>query len=161
MGHPSLLVYQSKPDVISAVTATASSANSSAFAIPRNTQVAMFLFDVTTGSGTTPTLDIAIQTSPDEGSTYYNVFRAIQITAVSINRLICDFSSFGGNTATTATNAGGGNAAAITLATSGALTAGAPIIPEYMRIRYVIGGTNPSFAFTTDVIYGLVGSGKR
>ncbi len=145
-------LYWAKPDVITAVSAAAASAASSSFELPDDVESAMFLFDITTATGTTPTLDIKVQTSPDAGTTYFDVFRSSQITAASMLRMNCVFKSSPENTASTATNASGGNMSVITLATSGALMTGCPIAPKYMRIRYVIGGTNPVFTFTTDVI---------
>src|SRR5215475_9473584 len=47
-----------------------------------------FIADVGTVTGTSPTIDIAIQTSPDGGTTWYDVWRFAQITAASTRRLL-------------------------------------------------------------------------
>src|SRR5438045_4088419 len=46
-----------------------------------------FIQDVTAASGTSPTLDTAIQITPDGGTTWYSVMRYAQVTAANQQRI--------------------------------------------------------------------------
>lgn len=132
--------YSKKIITSAAIAAT----TNTTFTLPRDTTCAVFFFQTSSSSGTSPTLDLNIQTSPDGGTTYFTVQRCAQLTGDTIVRLILNPYGGAGNTATTVTNAGGGNYAAIAT-TGGALSTGCPVDFDYMRISAVVGGTNPSF----------------
>lgn len=122
---------------------------STTFTMPVDLHSACFFLSVSAASGTSETLDVNIETSFDAGGTYFGVFRFAQVTtSATARRLIACFFGGSGNTATTATNAGGGNEQVIaTAGTGGALSTGCPVEPRYMRIRAVVGGTNPSYTY--------------
>lgn len=107
---------------------------------------------VTTGTwtGTTPKMDLSLETSPDNGTTYFTVGRFLQLTATGVtNRLVLAFNAGNGNTASTTTNAGGGNNAVITSTqTNLSLCSGCPIVPAFMRFRYVLTATTPVLTAT-------------
>lgn len=131
-------------------TTAAATGNSGAIDFPDDLHSAAFIFDVTAASGTSPTLDFAIQVTPDDGTTFYTAFRPAQIVAAAIHRLVACFFGGSGNTGTTGTNASSGNAIVIAN-TGGALSAGSPISKK-IRVLWTIGGTNPSFTFAVHVI---------
>ena len=80
------------------------------------------ILNVTAASGTTPTLDVIIQTSPDEGVTWENFVTFAQKIAVGIETK--RFSSYQ------------------------AVAAGAGPFGDQMKVVYTIGGTTPSFTFS-------------
>lgn len=136
------------------VTAATATSTTTATAWPTDLLDAALVVKVSsTFSGTTPKLDLSLETSPDGGTTYFTVARFLQITAASVaNRLVISFNAQGGNTASTTTNAGGGNNAVITATQANlSLCSGCPIVHAYMRFRYLITATTPSMTFT---IYG-------
>ena len=57
------------------------------FALPEGLMGGAFIIDATTVTGTSPTLDVAFQTSPNAGTDYYVCFRAVQITAAAKQRV--------------------------------------------------------------------------
>lgn len=140
-----------KPVVKTLVTvaATPTTATSSAFAIPL-ADAWTFYFNVTTGSGTSPTLDIVFLTSPDGGTTYVNIpWRTTQITGTGVNVL----------TARNGLGIGEVGGESPAAATGGTLEKPVVVDPDHMKITYTIGGTNPSFAFTLYLISLPPGSG--
>lgn len=94
--------------------------------------------DVSAASGTTPTLDIYVQQTLD-GTNYVDVAHLTQITAVLTNkaRLVVKRGNF-----TDGVKEGVGDA---TVA-AGAL--GLALLTTNGRIKWVIGGTTPSFTFS-------------
>ena len=150
------------PFIQATLASTTATATSTAdFVLPRDIHSGQFILDVTAASGTSPTLDIKIQTSPDGGTTYYDCFRFPQKTATAIERLVTGFFGDGTNTGTTGTNANSGNSATITATSTGALTTGVPINPDKMRVRYLIGGTNPSFTFKVFFLGRVLDAGRE
>ena len=116
----------------STVTATATSD----FDMPNDIIGGEFIVDQGTGTGTSPTLDVSIQTSPDNGTTYYVAARFAQLTTTAA-KMKLTVSSRPTNVA--------GVAATITAATGGALS-GNFVFTRKMRVVATIGGTNPSYA---------------
>lgn len=95
-----------------------------------------WIFDVAAESGgTSPTLDIAIQISPDNGTTWYSVSRLAQITTAATKSM-----KVHGNGPIQ------GQAAAVTAIadTGGALESNFPMT-NACRILATIGGTNPTY----------------
>ena len=132
-------------------TALAASGVSATFALPNDALDGCFVASVSaTFSGTTPKLDISLETSPDGGTTFFCVGRFLQITAASvINRLVMSFNASGQNTASVTTGANGGNNAVITGSqTNLSLCSGCPIVPAKMRFRFTVTATTPSLTFT-------------
>lgn len=101
----------------------------------------LFILDVTAASGTTPTLDAAIQSSVDGGTTFYTVARFAQVTAVSTRKLQLQPMLGRGEA---------GSESAVSN-TGGAL-AGNVILTKKIRTVWTIGGANPSFTAVMYVI---------
>ncbi len=120
-----------------AIAATASQI----FAVPQAPAYAWIL-EVLTDSGTSPTIDVALQISPDcatiagTNATWWTVSRFAQITT-SDTRLIKVHSN----------GPIGGQAAAVaTIADTGGVLETNFVVTPFMRALFTIGGTNPAFA---------------
>lgn len=100
-----------------------------------------FYLNVSAASGTTPTLDVAIQISTDRGTTYRTAARFAQVTAVTARRLQLQQMMGRGEAGTES----------VVTATGGALSANTPLTRDY-RILWTITGTTPSFTFTVDLV---------
>lgn len=96
-----------------------------------------FILDVTAASGTSETLDVALQKQAANG-TWYTFARFAQVTTAAIIRRLQLQPSLGRG------EAGSEGALAVT---GGALNANT-IIPRDIRVLATIGGTNPSYTFT-------------
>lgn len=121
-------------------TATAATVTSSAFGLGRALDgVYTMLINIPTVTGTSPTLDIVLQSSPDLGVTYINLpIRSAQITAAT-NINITFRNGF-------PSIAGVQNA--VTADTGGSLVKDVVFDPDFMKIKATIGGTNPKFTGT-------------
>lgn len=127
--------------VQSSVTKTATY-TSSAFAMPLGDTYSLFL-NVSAASGTSPTMDIVLQTSVDGGTTYIDLpLRYAQKTTTGAAVLV--FKCGLGNNEVALENAAAD--------TGGTLAKNCVFDWRYMKIKATIGGTNPSFTFA---IYGL------
>jgi len=135
---PSTLVTPQARTLLT-VAATATTATSAALDLGVADSYCL-VFNVTTASGTSPVLDIVVQTSPDGGTTYVNMpLRTAQKTATGVSWIL-----FQGCL-------GRGEAASETgliSNTGGTLAKNCVFDPHHVKIVYTIGGTNPSFAFT-------------
>lgn len=122
--------------IIDAATVT-STTQSTSFKLPVADTYSL-LIDTGASSGTSPTLDICLQFSPDEGTTWYNApIRAAQATTGATVQMIT-FRPHLSN------EAAWHNAVATT---GGALAKN--FVPAYnCRISYVVGGTSASYAVT-------------
>lgn len=125
--------------LVSATTAAAT-ASTSAIAMPAEWIGGKFYFDVSAASGTTPTLDFAIETTYDDGTTWIVCWRSAQITSAADYEI----QTFFGPTQTSDTDIHSGRAA---LATTGGVISLPTPIADKIRFTYTIGGTNPSFTF--------------
>lgn len=94
------------------------------------------VLDVGAATGTSPTLDVALQHSPDNGTSWYTVEKFAQVTATGQRQL-----SFSPNVALAQAATEGAIAN-----TGSAVAANAPIIYSNCRILMTVGGTTPSFA---------------
>lgn len=103
----------------------------------------VFIVNVTAASGTSPTLDLAFQITPDD-TNYFSVQRFAQITGTGARTL--QFST----KRTTAQAA----AEAAAADTGGALATNLPC-SRNIKFKWTIGGTNPSFTF---VVYAIAAS---
>lgn len=88
-------------------------------------------------SGTTETLDMAIQTSPDGGTTYYDWWRFAQVTTAAATRCLTVQPMQGRGEA--------GSEAAITAAGTGQISSNKPF-SNPIKLTYTISGTSPSYA---------------
>jgi len=116
-------------------TATTVTGNSGALDIPQDASY-MFILDIAAGTGTSPTADIAIQVSPDDGTTWYTTARFAQVTgsAVKSYKMVRNGLAWG--------EAGYVQA----IADTGGAVDKNFIMTRKVRILWTIGGTNPSFA---------------
>jgi hypothetical protein len=131
--------------VFASAAARTTTGNSGAIKIPEDCSAIMFIADANTVSGTSPTLDISLEISNDEGTTWFGVSRFTQITSATERFLTQPFfgQSVIGTEGVTEANWEMAEAAA----TGGALVQ--PCVqPSHMRAVWTIGGTNPSFNFT-------------
>lgn len=95
--------------------------------------------DITAASGTSPTLDTALQVTVDGGTTWYSVMRFAQVTAANTQRIT--FQPIQGR--------GEASSQAALADTGGQVTANQPL-SQLVRFKYTIAGTSPSF---TTAIY--------
>lgn len=125
-----------------ASTAYTTTVTSSAFAMPVNADTYEIIINATTVTGTSPTLDCVVQSSVDGGTTYINLpLRTTQITAAGQRRLLFK-QGLGGNEVALETAAAD---------TGGTLAKNCIFDPKFMKIKFTVGGTNPSL---TAVVYG-------
>lgn len=118
--------------LVASATYTADT-NSSAFELPNDIRDLKLVLNVTAASGTTPTLDVWLQTSYDDGTTYVNHSKFAQVTAADVR--VMDISrelpiagqEFDGNILTGSADANHGPLA------------------RKIRFSFDVGGTNPSF----------------
>ena len=131
--------------ILLAVTATGTTTTSPAIVIPMM-DVWTFHINTTTGTGTTPTLNVVLLYTPDGGTTYLNApVRFAQITATGNNLVTFK--------ATGLTEGEAGHESAVadtggTLSQNFVLPAIQSTGNASIKFKYTIGGTNPSFAFT-------------
>jgi hypothetical protein len=117
-------------------TTVAATVTGTAFDFPLDLDGCLFILKVSAASGTSPTLDVAIQFSPDSGTNYYDFFRFTRCTAAVEHHMVVSFRRL----------AEAGAIAAVTTGGNGAVNVNKPIT-EHCRIVSTIGGTNPSFSF--------------
>jgi hypothetical protein len=130
---------------LATVTTTGSSA---AITIPPSSSY-RFMVQVQTVSGTTPTLVVALATSFDNGTTYNEFISTTTMTTSGQGQQILMRPYLGaGDVGTTG--------ALSTLGTADLAAAvgviNGPIDPRFIKIRWVISGTSPSFAFQVGLI---------
>jgi len=116
-------------------TASTATLNSGSLAFPTDQDGGVFILEHGTGTGTTPTLDVAIQVSYDDGTTFLTAWRFAQVTTTAgTRRIVTSFrrvAEVGAESAVTDTG--------------GALATNHPISNK-IRILFTIGGTSPSYA---------------
>jgi hypothetical protein len=110
-------------------------ANTTAIALPQ-AEAYQFICDATYTSGTSATLDVNYQHSPDGGTTWYTFARHAQITTASVVRRLIIQPSMGRGEAGSEGSIG----------TTGALNANCPIKMDKFRISFDSGGTNPTYS---------------
>jgi len=124
------------------VTAAAATATSSALSLPIADTYAIWVI-VSAATGTTPTCDIVLQTSYDGGTTYVDLpLRYTQKTAAASEVLVFK-------------NGLGNNEVAlgqVVADTGGQVAKNCVFDWRYIKVKYTIGGTNPSFTFTMQVL---------
>lgn len=132
-----------KPLVVLSASARTTTATSSSFRLPPGVTAITFVSDQNTVSGTSPTLDISIEVSPDD-SVWFGVARFAQQTTAT--EIFCSLPFLGcpSLSQTHSTNLLGATGAE-SAATGGAAAALIIAPPPFMRVVATIGGTNPSF----------------
>lgn len=103
-----------------------------------------FILDVGTLTGTSPTLDVELEISPDGGTTYYAWARFAQVTAAGVRRLTLQpiqGRGEAGTEAATTTHGTGALSANVPMPT-GFVGATAPVFQFWGQV----GGTSPSAA---------------
>lgn len=122
------------------VTAAAATASSSNLTLPIGDCYALTVA-VTAATGTTPTCDIVLQTSWDNGTTYRDLpLRYTQKTAAATEMIVFKL-GLGNNEVALGQ---------VVADTGGQLAKNCVFNPDYLKVKYTIGGTNPSFTFTVD-----------
>lgn len=111
---------------------------------------AAIILDVTAQSGTSPTLDVSIETSVDGGTTWYTAFMYAQITT-STPQIRLDIRD---------TGIGFTEVGAVTTITSSVTTAinQNTVLTADNRVRWQIGGTSPSYTFAVWGIFAPLGT---
>ncbi|MCX8159190.1 MAG: hypothetical protein N3D20_02790 [Candidatus Pacearchaeota archaeon] len=99
--------------------------------------------NVTAASGTSPTLDVYIQQSLDGGTNFVDVARFSQITGTTTNPHYISLAAGAANSVN----------GAVGDATISAGTVGTSLVSNVLRVKWVIGGTSPSFTFTVDAFW--------
>lgn len=102
-----------------------------------------FILNVTAAGGTTETMDMALQVTPDNGTTWFDWARFAQVTTAAILQRIIIQPLQGRGEA--------GSATTITQAGTGAISANAPLSSK-IRFTYTLSGTLPTYTFAIYVI---------
>lgn len=119
---------EASPEVVFSLAARTVTTNSAAFPVGNPADQVTLFTRVTAASGTTPTLNVKLQESPD-GTNWYDVgVASTNLTGVSTQRFVATYQS---------SNVGGLSAI------------------QY-RVVATIGGTTPSFTFETIVVLASV-----
>ncbi len=145
----SLIRPLSRAEITSA--AVTSSSNSGNLTLPL-ASVYQWILDVTVASGTGATLDVYIQTTPDNGTTFYNTgpaFRAIAVADVPIVDII--------NVQVRSLGSGASEWVAWSTTNKGQI-AQPVILTRRYRIAYTLAGVTPSFTFAVWLICQPKGS---
>jgi len=139
----SLLPLATNMVASSTVTTNATSAN---IAIPLS-QSYRFFVSINTVTGTSPTLIVTIATSFDGGTTYQDILTS---TTLSTTGQGCDitFKPYLGS-GDTATAQGSSLDSILTINPTAGTVSNGPIDPAHMKVKYVVGGTSPSFTAVT------------
>lgn len=138
-----------QPGVLLALATQTTNGTSSNLTLPPSAAYRFFV-KVKTVSGTSPTLDVALATSYDAtaaaGTDYETFIHFAQMTTSGQGRqlTIRPYLS-AGDTATEASSSLVGTAD--TASGSTAIAANGPINPSAIKVRWVLSGTSPSFAF--------------
>lgn len=137
---PSPKLIPCKARLLLTSTTAAATSQTSAIVVPAEWVGGKFYFDVSAASGTTPTLDFAIETTYDDGTTWIVCWRSAQITSAADYEIQTYFAMpIDGGTAY--------QAGRVALAATGGVISLPTPIADKIRIKYTIGGTNPSFTF--------------
>jgi len=100
-----------------------------------------FILDVTAASGTSPTLDVAIQITPDAGTTMYSVLRFAQATGTGAQRVTVQPIQGRGEAGSQAS-----------LADTGGAAKDNQTLTQNIKVKFTTGGTSPSFTAVVWVI---------
>lgn len=131
-------LYKAKTLVASAARTV--TGNSGFFDFPMEYVGGKFYIDVSAASGTSPTLDIAIETTYDDGTTAIVCWRSAQISSAADYEIQTHWRM--GVTSDTDMHTG-----RVALAATGGVISLPTPIADKLRVEWTIGGTNPSFTF--------------
>lgn len=138
---PMPIVHPLTKTLIASTALTSSS--STEFSMPEGCDTYCLIVRVSAVSGTSPTADFVLQTSPDGGTTYINMpMRSTQVTAAGQIWFVFK-QGLGGNEVALESPAA---------STGGSLAKNVVFDPTKMKLAYTIGGTSPSF---TTTLFGL------
>lgn len=129
-------------------SARVATGNSGALSWPDDAADAVFLLSCSAASGTSPTLDVVIQVTNDDGTTWFGDQRFAQLTSATSRTI---------KMLTRRVEAQAAAEAATLAATGGASVANGPL-SQKIRVLWTIAGTNPSFTFSV-VAFGNRGLG--
>lgn len=135
-------------NLVAAATITTNT-NSASLAIPYS-QSYRFIFSINTVTGTSPTLICTIATSFDGGTTFQDVLTS---TTLSTTGQGCDitFKPYMG-AGDVATAQGSSLNSILTINPTAGTVSNGPIDPRYIKVKYVVGGTSPSFSSVTTAV---------
>ena len=126
-----------------ALATVTTSGTSAALTLPP-AQSYRFVVQVNTVSGTTPTLQVIIATSFDAGTTYNEVLSFVAATTTGAGRQMLVRPYLGVGDVATEQTAG---LLGVTDLAAGVLIAHGVLNPQFIKIRWVLTGTSPSFAW--------------
>lgn len=143
-----MLRQPTKNQVSTLQTAVTGSSNSGLLLFPEfDFNSVTFKLNVTGVTGTSPTLDLVVQTSNDGGTTLLDCVRFAQITATTTNAHYATAPVAGIQAVHGAVGAGTISASAV----------GVPILGRAYKAVWTIGGTSPAFTFELDAILASQG----
>jgi hypothetical protein len=120
---------------LAATSATTATVTGTTFQLPVSDAYQLIL-DVGAATGTSPTLDVALQHSPNNGVTWYTFAKFAQVTAAGQRSLVF--------TPQVSVNQAASEAAIAN--TGSAVAQNVPVIYSNVRVLATVGGTTPSFA---------------
>jgi len=133
--------------VLLASAGQTATANGAAFSVPSLTQCAVFV-DVTTVTGTTPTMQVWLQSSSDGATTWFDLPYVARMTDNSGSA-----TEGSGGAQPSAGAVGGRNINGTTNITAASKYAATySIFSDYIRVRWFIGGTTPNFTFSVRAV---------
>lgn len=113
-----------------------------------------FITSINTVTGTLPTLVVTIATSFDGGTTFNDVITSTTMSTTGIGTQIVFKPYLGaGDIATSQTVT---LSSITTIAPTGGTVTNGPIDPRYVKIKWVVGGTTPSFSAVTIGVIGVM-----
>lgn len=113
----------------------------------------MLVLQIGTVTGTSPTLDVVLQTSYDKGVNYNNLpIRWTQKTSSTTEEVIVFRNGLGNNEVALAQVVAG---------TGGQLAKNCCFDPAYLQLSYTAGGTTPSFPVSLHAVSIIAGTGAR
>jgi len=130
-----------------ALATVTTSSSSAALTLPPASSYRVIV-QVQTVSGTSPTMYVALATSLDNGTTYNEILSTttLNTSGVGDQLLIRPYLGLGDVAARAATSLLGTADLGANVVNNG------PINPQLIKLRWVVGGTSPSFAFQVQVL---------
>lgn len=134
---------------LSASATITTNSTGSAQAIPY-AQSYRFIFSINTVTGTSPTLIGVVATSFDGGTTYQDVLATTTLSTTGQGCSIVFKPYLGDGEISTAQ--GSSLTSIATINPVAGTVANGPIDPRYIKIKWVVGGTSPSFSAATAAV---------
>lgn len=140
---PTLRSLFPQTQVLVASATITTNTTSAALTLP-SAQSYRFLVSINTVTGTSPTLIATIATSFDGGTTYQDVLTSttMSTTGQGCSIVFRPYLASGD----VATSQGSSLTSVATINPTAATVANGPINPQYIKVKYVVGGTSPSFS---------------